>query len=108
MERDFNFCRPKEGSFCAECCRGRGCVNLATLPDGITGCPGHAGELAVPGAFHQLKSCEAMFCLDGYQIGGRKIDSPEMLSQIKTILLELPKEEFKMSEIIRTVLQNLL
>lgn len=100
---EFNYCRPKEGYFCVECCRGRRCINLAILPDGTTGCRGHDNELVHEGAFYQLPNCREMFCLtNGYQIEGEKIDTPERLERIKQTILRLPPGEFRMSHIINT------
>lgn len=91
MNMEFNYCRPKEGVFCVECCRGRRCVNLVKLPDETSGCAGHDGKLLVEGYFDELESCVNMFCLKEDQKNN---------SDIKKKILELPVGEFKMSRMI--------
>jgi len=105
MKNEFSFCRPKEGSFCVECCRGRRCVNLAKLPDGTSGCAGHDRKLLVDDYFLELLDCIDIFCLDGYRVNGKRIDTPEILGQIKDKILGLPTGEFKIGEVIRSVLE---
>jgi hypothetical protein len=103
MENEFNFCRPKKGSFCVECCRGRRCVNLDKLPDQTQGCAGHGRVKVYEDSFYELLDCIDIFCLDGYRVNGIRIDTPEILGQIKDKILGLPIGEFKMGEVIRAV-----
>ena len=97
MSKEFNYCRPSDGVYCVECCRGRGCVNLVKLPDETSGCAGHDGKLLVEGYFDELESCVNMFCLREDQKNNQNI---------KKKILELSNGEFRMSGIIRTVLEK--
>ena len=92
MSKEISLCRPDESHWCVECCEGRGCSNLGSLPDGTRGCKGYK-ERTDLGGFRQLLSCQTIYCWSIY--------APEEVKSIQKAIAREPAGEFKIGPILR-------